>query len=333
MNNETTSTMRALVHPTFGDPATVLAVEERPLPQPGPGQVRVRTLLSPIHNHDVWTVRGTYGFKPELPAQAGTEAVGVVDALGEGVDKLVVGQRVTTGGTFGVWAEYFVAPAASLIPVHDALSDEVASQLVSMPFSAISLLHSLDLNEGDWLLQNAANGAVGRMVAQLGAARGINVVGLVRRAEGVEELRAQGIERVIATDSDDWREQLAAITEGAPISVGIDSVGGEAAGDVLSALAVNGTLVVFGAMASPTLELASGDVIFKQATVKGFWGSVVSREMPAELKGQLFQELITRVLDGTLTLPVAASYSFDDIAAALATHGEAGRVGKVLLKP
>ncbi|MFF1876172.1 alcohol dehydrogenase catalytic domain-containing protein, partial [Kitasatospora herbaricolor] len=169
----TDDTMRALVHHEFGDPAARLAVEQRPLPQPGPGQVRVRTLLSAIHNHDLWTVRGTYGFKPELPAQAGTEAVGVVDALGPDVDKLAVGQRVTTGGTFGVWAEYFVADAAGLIPVPDALPDEAAAQLVSMPFSALSLLHSLDLKEGDWLIQNAANGAVGRMVAQLGAARGI----------------------------------------------------------------------------------------------------------------------------------------------------------------
>lgn len=335
MNNDisSTATMRALVHHSFGDPAQVLAVEERPLPQPGPGQVRVRTLLSPIHNHDVWTVRGTYGYKPELPALAGTEAVGVIDALGEGVEQLALGQRVTTAGAFGVWAEYFVASAATLIPVPEALSDETAAQLVSMPFSALSLLHSLDLHEGDWLIQNAANGAVGRMVAQLGAARGINVVGLVRRAEGVGELRAQGIERVIATDSDDWREQLAAITGGAPISVGIDSVGGRAAGEVLSALATNGTLVVFGAMASPTLELASGDVIFKQATVKGFWGSVVSRDMPAELKGQLFGELIARVLDSSLTLPVSASYSFADIASAIAANGEPGRVGKVLLRP
>ncbi|HEV7184344.1 MAG TPA: alcohol dehydrogenase catalytic domain-containing protein, partial [Leifsonia sp.] len=240
--------MQALIHHEFGDPATVLSVEERPLPAPGPGQVRVRTLLSPIHNHDLWTVRGTYGFKPELPAQAGTEAVGVVDALGEGVDQLQVGQRVVTGGTFGVWAEYFVVNAAGLIQVPDALPDESAAQLVSMPFSAISLLHSLDLHEGDWLIQNAANGAVGRMVAQLGAARGINIVGLVRRAAGVDELRAQGIERILATDTDGWRDQLAAITGGAAIRVGVDSVGGSAAGDVMSTLAVNGTLVVFGAM-------------------------------------------------------------------------------------
>jgi NADPH:quinone reductase-like Zn-dependent oxidoreductase len=327
------TTMRALVHHEFGDPAEVLAVEERPLPQPGAGEVRVRMLLSPIHNHDLWTVRGTYGFKPELPAQAGTEALGVVDAVGEGVEQLTVGQRVVTGGTFGVWAEYFVTRAAGLIPVPDGLPDESAAQLVSMPFSAISLLESLGLSEGDWLIQNAANGAVGRMVAQLGAARGLNVVGLVRRSAGVEELRAQGIERVIATDDAGWRDRLAEITGGAPITAGVDSVGGSSAGDVLSTLAENGTLVVFGAMASPTLELASGDIIFKQATVKGFWGSVVSREMPADQRGRLFQELFARLQDGTLTLPVAGVHGLDDIAGAVAASGEAGRVGKVLLRP
>jgi len=328
----TANTMRALVHHEFGDPAVVLTVEEQPLPQPGPGQVRVRTLLSAIHNHDLRTVRGTYGFKPDLSALAGTEAVGVVDALGAGVDQLEVGQRVATGGTFGVWAEHFVADAAGLIRVPDALPDESAAQLVSMPFSAISLLHSLDLHAGDWLIQNAANGAVGRMVAQLGKARGINVVGLVRRAAGVDELRAQGIDRVIATDTDDWRATLAEITGGAPLNVGVDSVGGTSAGDVLSALATNGTLVVFGAMASPSVQLASGDLIFKQATVTGFWGSVVSREMPAEIKGQLFQELMGRVLDGTLTLPVAATFDLDEISAAVAASGEPGRIGKVLLR-
>ncbi|MEJ3405480.1 zinc-binding dehydrogenase [Rathayibacter sp. YIM 133350] len=324
--------MRALVHSEFGDPATALAVEHRPLPEPAPGQVRVRTLLSPIHNHDLWTVRGTYGFKPELPAQAGTEAVGVIDALGEGVDSLEVGQRVTTGGTFGVWAEYFVADAAGLIPVPDALPDEAAAQLVAMPFSALSLLHSLDLQQGEWLIQNAANGAVGRMVAQLAAARGINVVGLVRRAAGVDELRAQGIQRIVATDSDGWLDEVAAITGGAPIRVGIDSVGGQAAGQVVSALADNGTLVVFGAMAAPNLEISSGDIIFRQVSVKGFWGSAVSRQMPADIRGQLFGELIGRVLDGTLTLPVAATHDLGEIGAAVAASNEPGRVGKVLLR-
>jgi NADPH:quinone reductase-like Zn-dependent oxidoreductase len=328
----TDSTMRAVVHETFAEPADVLTVAERPVPQPAAGQVLVRTVLSPIHNHDLWTVRGTYGFKPELPAQSGTEALGVVEALGEGVTNLTVGQRVA-GGTFGVWAEYYVADAAGLIPVPEAMTDESAAQLVSMPFSAISLLHSLDLHEGDWLIQNAANGAVGRMVAQLAAARGINVIGLVRRAAGVDELREQGIERIVATDAEDWQDQVTAITGGAPIVAGVESVGGKAAADIVSTLAENGTLVVFGAMASPMMEIPSGAVIFKQVTVKGFWGSVVSRTMPADTKQQLFGELIQRVLDGSLTLPVAETFVFEDVRDAVRASDTAGRVGKVLLRP
>ncbi|KJL46768.1 Mycocerosic acid synthase [Microbacterium hydrocarbonoxydans] len=324
--------MRALIHHSFGEPEDVLTVEDRPLPEPGPGQVRLRIVLSPIHNHDIWTIRGTYGFKPELPAASGTEALGIVDALGEGVDALTVGQRVATGGTFGAWAEYVVASAAGLIPVPEALPDEAAAQLVSMPFSAISLLEFLDVKPGDWIVQNAANGAVGRMLAQLGAARGVNVLGLVRRAEGVEELRAQGIENVVATDQADWREGVAALTGAPAIVAGVDSVGGSSAGDVLSLLAENGTLVAFGAMNSPVMEIASGDVIFKQATVKGFWGSKVIQTMDAAKRGALFGELVQRVGDGTLTLPVAGVFDAAEAAEAMRASKTPGRVGKVLLK-
>lgn len=325
--------MRAVTHHQFGDPAEVLGVEDVEVPEPGPGEVRLRTLLAAIHNHDLWTIRGSYGFKPELPARAGTEAVAVVEAVGDGVEHLAIGQRVASGGTFGAWAEQFVARAGGLIPVPDQISDEVAAQLVSMPFSAISLLESLDLSAGDWVVQNAANGAVGRMVAQLGAARGINVLGLVRRSAGVSELADQGIGNVVATDVDDWADQVRALTGGAPILAGVDSVGGTASGEVLSLLAESGTLVVFGAMESPTMKISSGDVIFKQAVVKGFWGSTVSRTMPADQRRALFGELIQRIGDGSLTLPVDTIYSFDEVRAAAAANGEPGRKGKILLRP
>lgn len=325
--------MRAVTHPTFAEPTDVLDVEDLATPEPGPGEVRIRMLLSPIHNHDLWTVRGSYGFKPELPARAGTELVGVIDALGEGVTGLEVGQRVAAGGAFGAWAEQVVTKAGGLIPVPDALPDEAAAQLVSMPFSAISLLESLDLAEGDWLVQNAANGAVGRMLAQLARARGINVLGLVRRQAGVAELAAHDIDNVVATDADDWRDQVAAIVGDAPIRVAVDSVGGKAAGDLLALLAEAGTLVVFGAMNSPRLDLSSGDVIFKEAVVKGFWGSKVIASMPAEQRRTLFGELITRALDGSLTLPVEEVFGLDQVREAAAANARPGRSGKVLLRP
>jgi NADPH2:quinone reductase len=325
--------MRALLQPQFGDPAEVLSVQEVPDPEPGPGQALVRVLLSPIHNHDLWTVRGSYGFKPEMPARAGTEAVGVVEALGEGVEHLEVGQRVASGGSFGAWAELIVAPAAGLVPVPDAISDEAASQLVSMPFSAIALVDFLELSEGDWIVQNAANGAVGRLVAQLAAPRGVNVLGLVRRADGVAELREQGIERIVATDEDGWRDRVREIVGAAPVVAGVDSVGGSAAGDVVSLLAEDGVLVVFGAMASPTLEISSGDVIFKQVVVKGFWGSKVFPAMDREKRAALMGELVSGIASGALTLPVEKVYGLDEIADAARASAEPGRRGKILLRP
>ncbi len=325
--------MRALVQPRFGDPAEVLGVQVVPDPEPGPGEALVRVLLSPIHNHDLWTARGSYGFKPAMPARAGTEAVGVVEALGEGAAGLEVGQRVATGGSFGAWAELVVAPAAALVPVPDGISDEAAAQLVSMPFSAIALLDFLDVSAGDWIVQNAANGAVGRLVSQLAAARGVHVLGLVRRAEGVAELAEQGIDNVVATDDDGWRDRVRGIVGDAPVVAGVDSVGGASAGDVVSLLAEDGVLVVFGAMASPTLEIGSGDVIFKQVVIKGFWGSKVFAAMAREKRAELMRELVTGISSGSLTLPVEKVFALEDIADAARASQAPGRRGKILLRP
>lgn len=325
--------MRALVQHQFGDPAEVLAVEEVELPEPGPGQVRLKVVLSPIHNHDLWTVRGDYGYKPELPARAGTEALSVVDALGEGVTGVEVGQRVVTASVFGVWSEYVIAPAAALIPVPDAVADEAAAQVISMPLSAASLLEYLEVSEGDWIVQNAANGAVGRLVAQLAASRGVRVLGLVRRAAGVDELAAVGIHDVVGTDAENWRDRVAEITGGASIRAGVDSVGGAAAGDVTSLLGENGTLVVFGAMASPTMEIPSGDVIFRQLTVRGFWGSKVSAAMDPAHRVELIREIITLVAQGKLDLLVSQIFPLEQIADASRLNFEPGRVGKVMLRP
>ena len=323
--------MRALIHSTFGDPTEVLEVAERPLPEPGEREVRVRTVLATIHNHDLWTIRGTYGFKPDLPAASGTEAVGIVDAVGEGVDTLKVGQRVS-GGTFGVWAEYFVAKAAGLIPVPDAISDETAAQLVSMPFSALALLDSLDLEPGDWMVQNTANGAVGKLVAQFAPARGINVLGLVRRDAGIDELSALGIHHIVSTESADWRARAAEVFDGAEPRAAVDSIGGKAAGELLSLLGEGGTLVSFGAMESGLLQISSGDLIFKQATVRGFWASTVSRTMDAATRGRLFGELLERVGSGDVPLPVEAVYPFEQARDAAAASAVPGRAGKILLR-
>ncbi|KPN20120.1 alcohol dehydrogenase [Xanthomonas sp. Mitacek01] len=325
--------MRSVLHATFGDPAEVLSPGDSPIPEPGPGQVRIRTILSPIHNHDLWTVRGNYGYKPDLPAIGGSEAVGTVDALGADVTGVTPGQRVAVASVHGTWAEYFLAPAAGLVPVPETIADGAAAQLIAMPFSAISLLEFLEVERGDWIIQNTANGAVGKTLAMLAQARGVQVVNLVRRDAGVDELAALGISHAVSTAHAGWQDRVRAITGGAPIRAAVDSIGGQASGDLLGLLGEDGLLVSFGTMAGEPMQLSSGDLIFKQARVKGFWGSKVSAAMPADVRRRLIGELLRLVADGSLTLPVEATFGLDRIADAVRASLAPGKAGKVLLQP
>ena len=324
--------MRSATHDSFGDPAAVLKLADGPTPEPGPGQVRIRVILSPIHNHDLWTVRGSYGYKPTLPAIGGSEAVGVVDALGDGVAGLRLGQRVAAAGLRGSWAEYALAPAAGLVPLPDAITDEQGAQLIAMPFSAITLLGFLGVGPGDWFVQNAANGAVGKAVAMLARARGIHVLNLVRRDAAVAEMQDLGLD-ALSTEGADWPDRVRAATGGAPIRAAVDSIGGKAAGALLSLLADEGLLVSFGSMTGGAMEISSGDLIFKQAVVRGFWGAKVSAAMPADERARLMGELIGLVADGALILPVGGTFGLDRIGDAVRASLAPGKAGKILLRP
>lgn len=325
--------MRSVGHDTFGAPEKVLTQREVETPVAGPGQVLVRTVLSPIHNHDLVTVTGNYGVKPALPAVGGTEAVGVVDAVGEGVDEALVGGRVAVAGSPGTWAEHFVAPAGALVPVPDAMTDEAAAQLISMPFSAISLVEFLGVQEGDWIVQTAANGAVGKIVAVLAKSRGLNVVNLVRREAAVAELAELGIGNAIATESADWVEQARALIGDAGARAAVDSVGGEVANVLAQLLGEDGLLVTFGAASNQPLVISSGPIIFKQLTVKGFWGAKVSQATSAEDRTRMFGELIGLVLDGSLSLTSGGTFGLDQPTDAVLASQSPGRTGKIMFRP
>jgi len=324
--------MRSAIFQSFGEPAEVLAPGDAPVPEPGAGEVRVRMRLAPIHNHDLVAIRGRYGWKPQLPAIGGSEGFGVVDALGEGVRDIALGQRVNAASGQGTWAEYFVVPARMLVPLPDAIDDQTAAQLVAMPLSALMLLESLDVQPGQWIVQNAANGAVGTTLAMLAAVRGVRVLSLVRRDDGVERLRAAGVEPALATDGEGWRQAARALLGEAGARAAVDSVGGQASGELAALLGEGGTLVSFGAMSGEPMVIPSGDVIFRQLTVRGFWGSQASRAMPAARRRELVAELVQRAATGSLRLPVDAVYGLDQVAQAAAASLRPGRGGKVLLR-
>jgi NADPH:quinone reductase-like Zn-dependent oxidoreductase len=324
--------MRAVVIERFGEPKDVLATAERPVPEPGPGEVRLALILSPIHNHDLAIVRGVYGYRPELPAIPGSEAVARVDAVGTEVADLSVGQRVTVSGAQNVWAEYFVVPARQVIPLPDAVSDETAAQLLAMPLSALMLIDDLELPSGDWLTINAANGAVGRLVNVFARQRGLNVLNLVRGPASVAALRELGYEPVLDTESEGWRDQVEAATAGAPILRAVDQVGGRAAAAELALLAPGGQLISFGALSGQPLSLDPGALIFKQVVIKGFWGAKRIEEIGAEHRGRLIRELIDLAADGVLRLDIEAAYPLEEAADAAVATETPGRAAKVALR-
>ncbi|MFC6204453.1 zinc-binding dehydrogenase [Psychrobacter urativorans] len=325
--------MRSATYDHFGRPTEVLSLGDRPTPEPKANEVRVKTILASIHNHDLLTIRGKYGFKPEMPAIGGSEAVGIIDAVGSDVKNLKVGQRVAAASVQATWAEYFVASEDMVFPVPESLNDEMAAQLIAMPLSALMLLEFLEVERGQWLIHNAANGAVGKSLAMLAAARGVKTINIVRSSEAVAELQAIGIENNINSEDEDWKDQVKSMIAEDKISAAVDSVGGEDSGALLSLLGHGGTFAVFGAMSGKPMMLNPTDIIFKQATLKGFWGSKISQEMSVDNKQRLVDELIDRAVGGKLQLPVEAVFDLADITKAVDGKIQSDKKGKILLKP
>jgi NADPH2:quinone reductase len=325
--------MKAAIHDTFGEPVDVLKPVETDKPTPGAGEVLVKMTLSPIHNHDLWTIRGNYGYKPDLPgAIGGSEALGTVEAVGDGVDAAMVGKRVSIAGVHGTWAEYFIAPADGVLSLPDMISDTAGAQLIAMPFSAISLLETLKAKKGDWIIETAANGAVGKIMVTLAKARGINLLNLVRREEAVKELTDMGIENVLSTSDAYWQKKARDIVGNAGAVSAIDSVGGDVSADLVELLGLDGELVVFGTATGAPMPLSSGALIMKHITVRGFWGSRVSREMdPAERK-RLITELVTLTAKGELVLEDGGIFAIDDVTKAMKAALTPGRAGKVMIR-
>ncbi|MEL6614718.1 MAG: alcohol dehydrogenase catalytic domain-containing protein, partial [Bacteroidota bacterium] len=128
--------MRALRFHRHGPPAEVLTLDDLPMPEPGPGQVRVRLTHRSLNPADLSAVKGNYGALRDLPASGGNEGMGTIDALGEGVDSLARGQRVVKLGDAPPWQEAVVLDAEDVLPIPDTLPDEAAAQLFVNPLTA-----------------------------------------------------------------------------------------------------------------------------------------------------------------------------------------------------
>jgi NADPH:quinone reductase-like Zn-dependent oxidoreductase len=330
--------MKAAVFDRFGEPAEVLHVRELPVPEPGPGEVRVRMIASPVNPSDLMTVRGNYGRLPTLPATPGFEGVGVVDAVGPGWLRILrglrLGRRVAVlNAAGGNWQEQVVLPARQLVPVPADLPDEQVASFFVNPATALVMTRSvLRVPAGSWLLQTAAASALGRMVIRLGRHGGFRTLNVVRRREHVDELLRLGADAVVCTADEDLGRRVQEITGGMGVRYAIDAVGGATAVSVVNVLGRGGHMLVYGTLASEPMSLDSRLLISGQKRVEGFWLSEWVKDQGILGMLRLFRSLIRFIRAGILTTEAGEAFPLDRVGEAVQKAEAAGRNGKILLR-
>jgi NADPH:quinone reductase-like Zn-dependent oxidoreductase len=328
--------MRVVRFSRLGDPAEVLDVVEEPdPPPPGAGEVAVRLLAAPINPSDLYTVHGTYGVKPELPAVPGYEGVGEVTAPGDGVTHLRPGDRVLLSSSPGTWRDRFVLRAGPLFALPPADDLQLAMLAANPPTAVLLLEQFVELADGDWVAQNAANSGVGAALVAVARGRGLRTVSVVRREAAAEQVRAAGGD-VVVVDGPRLAERVreavrAAGGDPARLRLGVDAVAGRETGRLMRCLAPGGTVVNYGGLSGQPIQVDAGDLIFAEATIRGFWLVRWFQRASRAEQARVFGEVGRLVAAGALRVPVEATYPLARVREACAHAAREGRAGKVLL--
>jgi len=325
-------TISAAVYEKHGNPADVLRVETRPLPAPDAGEAVVKMLAAPINPADLNQIEGKYPVRPELPATPGFEGAGTVVESGANVKGLTSGTLVILPHNVGTWRDALAVKANDLVVVPEGVEPIQAAMLKINPLTAWRLLHDyVELQKGDWLIQNAANSAAGRDVIQIAHELGYKTVNVVRREELIGELREEGGDAVLV-DGDNLRQEVKDATGGASIRLGLNSVGGDSALRLANCLAPGGTLVSFGAMSLQPLKIPTGLLIFKDLRFRGIWiNKWYDNATPSE-RMETFQPLFEMARRGLLKTKVEKAYPLSEVKAAVARAAQAQRSGKIILE-
>ena len=324
--------IRAIIIREHGEPQKVARLETIELPAPAAGEARVRVRFAPINPADLNVLEGKYPIRPSLPGTPGVEGVGVVEEVGAGVTNVSPGQTVLLSHRFGTWREAGNALASDLVPVPVTVPLEQAAMLRINPATALLMLREfVNLQPGEWVIQNAANSAVGRCVIRLARHFGWRTVNVVRRAELVDALKSEGADAVLV-DGEQTGADIKAAIGGASIRLALNAVGGESAVRLGNALTAGGVVVTYGAMARQPLRIPNGLLIFQDIAWRGFWVSRWYLNAGSAASADVLTELCELAANGVLATPVEAVYPLDEIASAIGHAQRSGRSGKILLR-
>jgi len=323
----------AAVYETHGNPPDVLNVESRPWPAPAAGEAVVKMCAAPINPADLNQIEGKYPIRGQLPATPGFEGAGIVVEGAPGdASSVPEGALVILPHNIGTWRDAVAVKADELVVVPKGIEPVHAAMLKINPMTAWRLLHDyVHLEKGDWLIQNAANSAAGRAVIQIAHELGYKTVNVVRRAELIDELRAEGGD-VVLVDGENLRDEVKTATSGAPIRLGLNAVGGDSALRLANCLTPGSTLVTFGAMGLQPLKIPNGLLIFKDLRFRGIWINKWYDNATKQERMEAFQPLFEMAKRGLLKTKVEKAYPLGDAKATVAHAAKSKRSGKIIFE-
>lgn len=304
---------------------------ELPTPQPGAGEVLLKIHAASLNFPDLLIVQNKYQIKPALPFVPGSEFAGVVEALGQGVSHLKIGQAVACLSGTGGFATHTLAPAALCMPLPPSFPlVDAAAFIMIYATSHHALLDRAQLKAGETLLVLGAAGGVGTSAIQIAKACGARVIAAASSADKCALCISIGADASINYSSENLREAVKTLTNGKGPDVIYDPVGGDYSEPAFRSIAWRGRYLVVGFAAGPIPSLPLNLALLKGASIVGvFWGDFAKREaransaMMSELAQWYGQGKIKPVIDRTL--PMA------ELKAAFAHMGSRGVMGKLVM--
>jgi len=324
--------VRALVARAFGPPET-LGVEDLPVPEPGPGEALVRVRAAALNFFDTLLIENRYQFKPTPPFSPAAEFAGAVEALGEGVEGLRVGERVVGYLGWGAAREYVTAPARGLTRIPDGVPDEAAAGLTVTYGTALHALKDrARLRAGETLAVLGAAGGAGLAAVELGRLIGARVIACASSADKLDLARRSSADLTLNYADEDLKEGMKRLTDGRGVDVLYDPVGGDLAEPALRAMAWEGRYLVVGFAGGAIPRIPLNLVLLKGCDVQGvFWGESLTRE-PARHAANM-ADLLAWVAQGRLSAHVDVVLPLEEGPQALRRIADRRAKGKVILRP
>jgi NADPH2:quinone reductase len=320
--------MKAILVRQFGGPE-VLKLEEVPTPKPAAGQVLVRVHAAGVNPYDTYMRAGTYAQKPALPYTPGSDAAGVIEAIGEGVKKVKPGDRVYTAKTItGAYAEYTLALEEQVhsLPAKVNFSQGAG---VWVPYGTAyhALIHSAKARASETVLVHGASGGVGSAAVQIARAMGLTVLGTAGTQKGLDLVKREGAHQVFDHSKAGYQEEILRATGGRGLDLILEMLANVNLAHDLKLLAIRGRVIVIGNRGEVTIN--ARELMARRGSIRAFtlWGITPAEEV------DIHAGLIAGLENGTLCPVVGKELPLAEAARAHKEILEPGAAGKIVLIP